>query len=396
MRIAQLGDFDTFLFRGLERPLSRSYYRLSPGLNLARGFTELGIRDIHYLVVTPEVDQVTVDEGPFGTLHRIPSPHGSGSASFFLWRRHLILKELARIQPDIVHGQGTEAECALTAVTSPYPHVITFHGIMHRVQHITPLPMFSLTHVPRWVEKIVVRKVQNVISISQDVEDFLRESKSPARSFRIPNAMAPCFFEVAAAPRQDRQHAILYVGEIQKRKGLIYLVEALAQLRDSFPDSLVLRVIGPSNNTYKQLVEQRAVRLKVDRQIEWLGVQRESGVAEVLARSDLLVLPSFWENMPMAIGEAMSAGVAVISTRTAGIPNWVEDGQTGLLVPPGDSPALAQAIGTLLSDAEFRGKLAAAGRAKARQTYLPRVVAEKTLAVYETILQGKPRATPGH
>jgi glycosyltransferase involved in cell wall biosynthesis len=195
---------------------------------------------------------------------------------------------------------------------------------------------------------------------------------------------------VAPTPRVDRRHAILYVGEIQKRKGLIYLVEALARLRDSFPDSLVLRVIGPSNNSYKQAVEQRAVELKVNHQIEWLGVQRETGVADTLSQSDLLVLPSFWENMPMAIGEAMSAGVAVISTRTAGIPNWVEDGQTGLLVPPGDSPALAQAISTLLSDAELRGKLAAAGRAKALRTYLPRVVARETLKVYEEIC-GQPR-----
>src|SRR5438477_1952348 len=72
VRIALLGGFDTFLFRGVERPLSHSYYRLSPGLNLARGFAELGTRDIHYLVVTPEVDRLTVDEGPFGKLHRIP------------------------------------------------------------------------------------------------------------------------------------------------------------------------------------------------------------------------------------------------------------------------------------------------------------------------------------
>src|ERR1039457_6950421 len=155
MRTALLGDFDTFLFRGVERPLSHSCYRLSPGLNLGRGFAELGVRDIHYLVVTPEVDQVTVDEGPFGKLHRIPCPRGSGSATFFLWRRHLILKELARIQPDIVHGQGTEAEYAFTAVTSPYSHVITFHGIMARVHQVTPPPLFSLNHVPRWMEKIV-------------------------------------------------------------------------------------------------------------------------------------------------------------------------------------------------------------------------------------------------
>jgi glycosyltransferase involved in cell wall biosynthesis len=390
VRIALLGDFDTFLFRGQERPLSRSYYRLSPGLNLARGFAELGVKDLHYLVVTPEVDRLTVDEGPFGTLHRIPRPRASGSATFFFWRRHLLHQELARIQPDIVHGQGTEQEYGFSAVTSPYPHVITFHGIMARVHQVTPPPFFSLNHVPRWMEKYVVQRTQNVISISQDVEDFLRESKSPARSFRIPNAMAPCFFAVTPTARADRRYALLYVGEIQPRKGLIHLVEALARLRNSFGDSLILRVIGAAKNEYKNAASQRAVELKVDHQIEWLGVQREGGVAQELARSDLLVLPSFWENMPMCIGEALAAAVPVVSTRVAGIPNWVDEGKTGLLVKPGDPAELAEAIGRLLPDEVLRRAMGTAGRAKALAEYAPRVVAAKTLVAYETICGKKP------
>jgi glycosyltransferase involved in cell wall biosynthesis len=224
-----------------------------------------------------------------------------------------------------------------------------------------------------------------VISISQDVEDFLRERKSRARSFRIPNAMAPCFFEVKAEPRTNGRYAILYVGTIQPRKGLIYLVEALARLRDAFDNSLVLRVIGAAGGTYKDEVMQRAVALNVAGQIEWLGVLKESDVAQVLARSDLLALPSFWENMPMCIGEAFAAGVPVVSTRAAGIPNWVDHGKTGLLVKPGDPVELADAIGQLLRDEPLRRAMGAAGRAKATAEYLPRVVAEKTLAVYETI-----------
>jgi glycosyltransferase involved in cell wall biosynthesis len=273
----------------------------------------------------------------------------------------------------------------LTAVTSPFPHVITFHGIMDRVHRVTPPPLFSLNHVPRWTEKFVVRSVQNVISISQDVDDFLRERKSRARSFRIPNAMAPCFFEVKPEPRTDGRYAILYVGAIQPRKGLIYLVEALARLRDAFDNSLVLRVVGASGGTYKDEVMQRAVALNVAGQMEWLGVLKERDVAQVLARSDLLVLPSFWENMPMCIGEAFAAGVPVVSTRTAGIPNWVDHGKTGLLVKPGDSVELADAVGQLLRDEPLRRAMGAAGRAKATAEYLPRVVAEKTLAAYETI-----------
>jgi glycosyltransferase involved in cell wall biosynthesis len=385
MRIALGGDFDTYVIRGLERPAHLLPYRLSPGFNLLRGLREIGQRNVHILVTTNEVKTVQVEEGPLGTVYRLPCPPGSGSASFFLWRRHLLLKELARIQPDIFHGQGTEAEYALTAVTSPFPHVITFHGIMDRVHRVTPPPLFSLSHVPRWTEKFVVRRVQNVISISQDVEDFLRERKSRARSFRIPNAMAPCFFEVKPEPRTDGRYAILYVGAIQPRKGLIYLVEALARLRDAFDNSLVLRVVGASGGTYKDEVMQRAVALNVAGQMEWLGVLKERDVAQVLARSDLLVLPSFWENMPMCIGEAFAAGVPVVSTRTAGIPNWVDHGKTGLLVKPGDSVELADAVGQLLRDEPLRRAMGAAGRAKATAEYLPRVVAEKTLAAYETI-----------
>jgi len=396
MRIALAGDFDTYVIRGLERPAHLLPYRLSPGLNLLRGLRELGQGEIHILVTTREVSTVQVEDGPFGTVHRLPCPPISGSPTFFLWRRHLILKELARIRPDLVHGQGTEAEYALTAVTSPYPHVITFHGIMDRVHQVTPPPLLSLSHVPRWSEKLVVRKVQNVISISQDVEDFLRECKSPARSFRIPNAMAPCFFEVKAEPRTDGRHAILYVGAIQPRKGLIYLVEALARLRDVFDNSPVLRVIGAAGGTYKDEVLQRAIALNVAGQIEWLGVLKERDVAQVLTRSDLLVLPSFWENMPMCIGEAFAAGVSVVSTRTAGIPNWVDHEKTGLLVKPGDSMELADAIGQLLQNEPLRRAMGAAGRAKATAEYLPRVVAEKTLAVYDTILRGNRPGSSGN
>ncbi len=388
MRIALIGDFDTFVVRGLERPLHLLPYRLSPGFNLLRGLREINAGEIHVLVVTPEVDRPIVEPGPLGILHRLPCPRGSGSPSLFLWRRALLLRELRKIDPDIVHGQGSEGEYAFTAVTSPYPNVITFHGIMHRVHEINPPPLFSLSHVPRWVEKIVARKARHVISISQEVETFLHNRHSPARTYRLPNAMAPCFFEVQPKP-DPASHTVLYVGAIQRRKGLIHLVEALAAAQPRLDRPVRLLVIGPEakgpEQAYAALVRSRAQELGVSNRIEWLGVLRESDVAATLARSDMLVLPSFWENMPMCIGEAMSAGVAVISTTAAGIPDWVEDGRTGLLVPPGDSPALAQALFSLLSNGELRAQLAAAGRAKARAQYAPSVVAEKTLRVYEEI-----------
>jgi glycosyltransferase involved in cell wall biosynthesis len=388
MRIALAGDFDTYLIRGMERPQHLLPYRLSPGLNLLRGLREVGGHDVHIVVTTSEVSKAIVEDGPFGVVHRLPRPRGSGSASFHLWRRRLILRQLRAIGPDIVHGQGTEAEYGFSAVTSPYRNVITFHGIMHRVHEAVPPPLFSLSHVPRLLEKIVVRKARHVIAISREVENFLEHHHSRAHIYRIPNAMAPCFFSVQPRPPPDR-FVLLYVGAVEPRKGLIHLVEALVLLRQRLPQPVELRVIGPGTagqgGRYEQLTRARAQALGVAGQIEWLGAQPEQRVADALAESHALVLPSFWENMPMCVGEAMAAAVPVISTRVAGMPDMIEDGRTGLLVNAGNASELADSIARLLSDAEIRQSMGAAARAVAQQKFSPGIVAQQTLAVYESI-----------
>jgi Glycosyltransferase Family 4 len=89
------------------------------------------------------------------------------------------MRELHKIQPDIVHGQGTEAAYAFAAVTSPYPNVITFHGIMHRVHEVVPPPLISVQRAAPCLEKLVARGARHVISISKDVEEFLESRHSP-------------------------------------------------------------------------------------------------------------------------------------------------------------------------------------------------------------------------
>ena len=391
MRIALIGDFDTFLCRGLERPRQLLPYRLAPALNLLRGFREIGLTDIHVVVVTPEVRQPTVDKGPFGVLHRLPRPPLSGSASFFLWRRHLILAELKKIQPDIVHGQGTELEYGFTAVTAPYPNVITFHGIMHRVHKVVRPPLLSLSHVARWIEKLVVQKATDVICVSGEVERFLRERRSPARCHRIPNAVAPCFFEVQPVRHGGGARTLLFVGTIYPLKGLFELVEAMAALGGAARLRIAGNVAGgAAGAAYAARVGDRARELGVADRIERLGALGERDVARELASADVLVLPSFEETFGMCVAEAMAAGVPVVATRAGGTPEVVEHEKTGLLVTPGRSEELANALGRMLADAEMREQFGAAGRAKALARYAPRVVAQKTLEVYESILKARP------
>ncbi len=384
MRIALIGDFDTYLTRGLERPADRMPIRCAPGLNLLRGFRELGIRDIHTVVVTDEVNSVTVVDGPFGVVHLLPRPRLSGSACFYLWRRAMILAELAKIKPDVVHGQGTEMEYGFTAVTSPYPNCVTVHGILHRVHKVVPPPLLSTAFVPRWLEKLVARRATDVICISRAVEEFLEERRSPARRHRIPNAAAPVFVESRATAGSGNR--LLFVGSIYPLKGLLPVVEALARL----PKITRLQVIGSAggareNIEYETGVRQRARELGVSDQIEWSGVLGEREVARAMAGSDALVLASFQESAPMCIAEAMSVGLPVVATRVGGIPDMVEHGVTGLLVPPGAVDELASALGTVLRDATMRQRFGAAGRVAALARYAPRAVAERTFAVYRSL-----------
>jgi hypothetical protein len=85
MRIALIGDFDTYICRGLERPRKFWPCCLPPGTNLLRGFRELGVKDIYIVVTTKEVQQPSVEEGPLGTVQRFPQPALSGTGTFHLW-----------------------------------------------------------------------------------------------------------------------------------------------------------------------------------------------------------------------------------------------------------------------------------------------------------------------
>jgi len=271
----------------------------------------------------------------------------------------------------------------------PIIHVVGFRHVGHRAG--TP-DRRDLCACGLLSEKFVVQNSHDVICVSREVVRFLQEKRSRAACHLIPNAVAPCFFGVQHQQRSDGEATLLFVGTIYQLKGLLHLIEAQAMVQQELARPVRLRIIGQVRGgkaaaDYNSTVRRRAEELGTSRQIEWLGVKNEEGMASAVAQTDLLVLPSLHETFGMCIAEAMAAGVPVVATRVGGIPELVEHGKTGLLVPPGDARELANAICTVLSDPELRRKSATAARIKALAQYTPRRVAEQTLAVYETILR---------
>jgi glycosyltransferase involved in cell wall biosynthesis len=153
----------------------------------------------------------------------------------------------------------------------------------------------------------------------------------------------------------------IFVGRLAAIKGVRVLLEAFAALRERHPDA-TLTLVGDGSE--RAGLEVEAARLGLAGRVEFAGYRSQSEVAALLKASDVFVLPSFAEGVPVVLMEAMAAGLPVIGPLVAGVPELVEDGVSGFTVFPGDPERLRDRLDELFSDADLRARMGAAGRAK--------------------------------
>ena len=178
---------------------------------------------------------------------------------------------------------------------------------------------------------------------------------------------------------------LLYVGRLAAVKGLPILLRALATIATDHP-AVTLDVAGDGPD--RAMLTELAASLGVADRVRFLGYQSESQVRDLLRQTDVFVMASFAEGLPVVLMEAMAAGTPVVATRVAGVSELVDDGRSGLLVPPADPDALAAAVGRLLGDAELRRRLAAAGRAMVQREFDLRHESARLVAVLTAALSG--------
>ena len=165
---------------------------------------------------------------------------------------------------------------------------------------------------------------------------------------------------------EGRGSRLLFVGRLAAVKGLPVLLEAVAHLAKDRQDvTLVVAGDGPD----RAKLEAQAKRLGIGSRVEFRGYQSQAQVREVLRQTDVFAMASFAEGVPVVLMEAMAAGVPVIATRIAGVPELVEDGVSGFLVPPGEPQTIAEKAAMLLDNAELRNRFGAAGRAKVEREF---------------------------
>jgi glycosyltransferase involved in cell wall biosynthesis len=149
-------------------------------------------------------------------------------------------------------------------------------------------------------------------------------------------------------------------------KGALLLIEAMAQVLKLHPDAtLTLAGDGPA----RAGAEARAKALGIDASVRFAGFMTQGQVADLLAASDMLVLPSFAEGLPVVYMEALASRIPVVASRVAGVQELVEDGVAGFTVPPGDVPTLVNRIVRLMDDPEAARRMGESGRAAVERDF---------------------------
>lgn len=292
-------------------------------------------------------------------------------------------KILRQINPDIVHFQGT----TFLAANYQMPNVLTIHGIAEKdaIQDNGR----SIIGRLKWLllkltEDYGRNRAANVILISKYTRKYLPENHTIRKTWYIDNPVADSFFEIDRRPEPGR---IFCCCRIRPLKNIIGMIKAFALIKKEFSQAS-LYIAGAADDDYLKECEKEIVSNNLGSSVHLLGNISIEAVKSQLSKANCLVLPSFQENSPLTITEAMAAGVPVVASRVGGIPEMIVDGKTGFLVDPYDTNDICRAVSKILSDnslADSTGKLA---KETARKKYMASSVAERTMKVYREILNG--------
>jgi glycosyltransferase involved in cell wall biosynthesis len=250
------------------------------------------------------------------------------------------------------------------------------------------------------VDRMCTRLAHAVITVSHQTRHvMLQEEQAPAgkvhtihNGIDLSRLVPPSAQELEALRRELEVGAdvavVAVVARLHPEKGHEHLFRALPRLLEATGGKLRLLVAGAG--PFRAAYEREVAMLGVDEAVRFLGFRTD--VARILAVADVVVLPSLAEAFGLVLAEAMFMRKAVVATTAGGIPEIVEDGVSGLLVPPASPEQLADAILSLLRDPACRVRLGEAGRRRVMARFRFETMMERYEVLYDTLLA---RTRPG-
>ncbi len=295
----------------------------------------------------------------------------------FAYRLTQYLREL---QPDLVHchsRRGADMLGGMAASFAAIPAVVS-----RRVDNAEMRLLATLRY----------RSFARVIAISETIARVLREHGVDDERIEVIRSAvdteqlagsADCAAVRAEFAVPEDACVVAAVGQLIPRKGHRYLLQAVADLRHRYPQ---LRLVVFGEGYLNNQLRAQAGSLGLGDVVQFAGFRDD--LDDFMGCIDILAHPALAEGLGVATLKAAAAAVPVVGFAAGGLPEAVVDGETGLLTPPEDVDALAQALATLIDDAELRQRLGAAGRDRMQKEFSIATMADKHVNLYETVLNG--------
>lgn len=303
----------------------------------------------------------------------------------------LILAFVIRALPyvrrsNLVHGHWTFAGLVAVLVgrLARKPVAITIYGAD------------ALASILGGLNRLIVRQADTVIVISKFTHDVLASTVPDLEATIIPfgvndEKVAPHGFDSVAFRQtydfRPDDYLILSVGRLVERKGFHVLIEAMQYMPADVTPQLIIGGVGPEQEALQALAE----RLGLQDCVHLLGYIDDDNLAQWYAAADVFVLPAVLdssgdtEGLGMVLVEAMANGTPVIASDVGGITDIVIDGQTGLLVPPGDAVALAERIIAALTDHDLRAAIIDGAYQHVEHVFSWNVIGDRLMTCYEPL-----------
>jgi glycosyltransferase involved in cell wall biosynthesis len=297
---------------------------------------------------------------------------------------------------DLVHTHQQKAGLLgrLAAPLARTPAIYTPNSLLHRFMFVRPYPRAHSRYLKTlWMERALGRLTAAFIGVSVE-ERAGAVNDRVIRADRVHVIRNGVEFDdsIPADPRllEFRGDGPLlgFLAALRNQKGLPTLLDALEILarRGEAPRFAIVGS-GPEEPDVRLRVLEGPLRSST------LLLPFEGRVEPSLRAFDAFVLPSYWEGLPLAVLEAMAAGLPVVASAIGGTPEAVADGETGFLVPVTDAPALAERIAHIAREADLRARMGAAGRARWEAEFRVERMVKETAAVYEHVLAVRRRGS---
>lgn len=332
------------------------------------------------------------DDGVFGRWQvRYFDTHGDGTA---LRKLRMMLAALARFGRCIVFDRPSLAHIHIASQASFWRKLLFFS-----LARLARIPVILHVHgggfadfyangSPRLTQpamRWMLRRCARVLVLSSPARAFV-EGLAP----QVPVCVFPNPVPMPAMPRAVQPGLVSFLGRLSRAKGVFELLEAFAPLTRAHPDAR-LHLAGDGDAA---AVRARARELGIEDRVQLLGWVGGEAKDRLLAASSVFVLPSHVEAMPVCVLEAMAQGVPVVATAVGGVPDLVEHGVEGLIVPPRDVAALSAALRTLLDDAQQARRMGEHGKARIARQFEASLVCRRLEALYGEVLAGEERPCP--